>query len=1705
MSTPKQYFQNAKHLFHSVRRLGRAVIKGLVNWLLRVLMRLWGNPSRLTQQGFVLPTVVMVMLVVTLLTTAIVFRSFDRAKNASNFRVNQTVLNAATPGIDRAKAKIEALFADPTLPQGTPSDLSIENVLNRSKYTLGDEDRIQIKSGKETLTTAWRFPVDTDNNGLYDTISLYGIYFGSPQTAAGNEEERSALDARTPPMADEAANNPACAQAVGTSASLVGANGWYKVKGHLKKAFFVYVATVPITDKDEGDFTLPSIGQDSDYENYTGGNRGFSALEYQQDFERIPLSNNAIVYDDDLESASGPDFQVNGRIFTNSNLLVREAGSGDTILRQVSSPASCFYEAENGKIVVGGNYVSGNTHNPKTSEIETHLFKEGEKPTEAKLDPKNASVKEDSTKVAYNNKAYNQRINYLVNEAFDKGSGNDPTEVQDKSQALQNDPTNPLPEDKARRQALEIYFRNRTRRVPYAEVASGANALTGAALVGSKDDLRPPDAWIFPFDTDVSTGVSTKASKTGLNLNGTSTLNPPATEFETQQEQGNESLIGDRALIGNNLPALWYIDPDGDGNDVEFVGEDALQDIEKTEWDAPKGEEPRQRKTRVRQLDDLDTIARDGFWEIKAAEQPKNRLDGVGGLRIVTGAGVYLPFDDDIGATDVSNVVWPDTMPVIDYLATTPPSWIPDSLMHDPDGSGPLPPQFPVDALNYSRPFLKMRASAVYYYTHEEGKKPIACVNNYYDPTDSTTADPDRDDNGDGVADNGQVYGPAAEATKALLRYQANLVYPNGRPVNQLLRDALAADYEGQELTIAQQAAIDSTSCALSIYNELSGGSLTGAGALGAVPGGYNLPDGTIRETAFLDARQVKYIDNDYDPADDDPSDPKDQKQNTGSNNTVLPIDEPDPEPVPAPGYNSLTGNYDLPIEQRYPLEVRATVIDLDSLRQEEAAGGFTKEYMLPNSGIIYATRDDALPDMSNSDGSSLSATDFRLDPTRRPNGIMVTRGQKLWREEKYREEEKGLILASNLPVYVKGTFNEHTEEEFIDNNQGFYDRSNLNKNFACRPKDPRLPDCTIGDEWRIATILSDAVTVLSADFREGYRVEGDYDLRNNQIDNVANPDTSNPISDDPDIKAAAAIRTARRNQGFWDNNFVTNGLSSGYQIPANYVRSGFPSSAVTPTDAFYSNTSNNNVINSSYFNNFVTPVQRRTVSNNAGLNAPEYVMEICRKLPVSECQAGDWVTGYDINNTGALNNNTFGDPNNDLITWFDVDGDGSWYDNTGTVDLGDIEANIKASDLAAVLAGAPTPINAFNSPPPAGFGSGRLGAGTTTQPALIQNDRRFARRVAFLRYTNDTQILPAGSPLNNSSSSPNDLVLHRQVAASTPTCSTNGDFINPQDCWTPVVIGIDNNPNGALEYYAYAPYSPNGTNIIQVNSFAKPGFVGGNPHPVQRYDNSNKPRQIATSNTLWYEIRTRPGGPLGALKYGFANPPNYRNLLAGNNQPLLVPVLQLQYPNVPAPDNQGNLPAPKFANEETNWLPRAKEGTTITNMIVATGDSPSRPPVDNHEGDFSGGVPNIVRFIENWKWGSGNSTPTSQISGSFIQIKRSEYATAPYFQLPNVNNTGISSLFNYDQEYTNENAGGKVPYFEPPGRNWGFDVGILSQLPDLFSQQFTTPPTDDPNEFFREVSRDDQWVQTLLCGEVLNNNGDTTGNAINADQRSCT
>jgi hypothetical protein len=1040
-----------RHLVKLVKKnlpkIGRnfiSAIKKRLVWLLRTLF-ITNKRRGSANAGFVLPTVAMISIVAVLTTTAILYRSFDRAQNASNVRVNQAVLTAASPAIDRGRAKLDKLFRDTSLPRITPTDKQLYEALARDEdtlkqYTFGDETPITLTdpgNSQNTLTTAWRFPVDTDNNGKFDSYTLYGIYFKTPPVGSNNKYERARnpLEARTSPMVVDKLD-PKCGA---TIPSLIADTGWVRQNNELKKSFFVYTATVPIT--------IPPSG--TEFEKYNG-NQSFAAVEYQQDRIQDPNSY-AVIYNDDVIIDSEDNFnnRLNGSVFTNSNILNSSVNTGQITLHQVSSRDSCVYKAANAKITVGGNVALSN--NP----AQIHLF-QGKGTAISNTNLLN-SVTNTANNTAYNNRAYEDRIQALVNEQYNSNKP-DPTEVTNGINRRKEDlglgtPT-AVENEKLRREQLEFYFRKRTRRVPFAEVAT-TETISGTVTQDSGNSLRPIDRWMYPTANDGKNGAG--FTTLALNINNTS-LEPKATEpDELKKQGGKEQELGDRVLVGNNLPEIWWDNAKG-----RFVGPgiDDTQKIDGIKWNKPAGNnDTRTRRSTVKTFDDnVAFTERDGQWEVDAATK--------GGWRIVTGAGIYLntPTPSDFSKTD--NIIWPDTQPFPDpdpnaspTIKSVRPFWMYAGL-DEKLGINSGPNQLGYGSIEYvwpepptTKPRLRMRATVVYRGSIPPNPpNPPICVSSYYVPTNSTTAqnistlpntatNPDgtfivpKDTNG--LSNNGIVYGPLnatlSSNDQSVLNYQADLTYPNGRSVDDgLLRRAL--DKTAANRTLAEQSAIDAQVCALQILN-------------GATPNNSVIPHGAIREISYLDPREV---------------------EDNGSASTPQ--------------------QYNKDLKDRKPVEIRSTVLNLGVLRP-----------MLPKSGLIYATRNDALPDKSDN-SAKISAVDYKLDPTRRPNGIMLENGAQLWGAT-YDAKEKGFVLATNLPAYIKGDFNRHTQgEEFTEaltnNWSNFYTRSSniINPNFACRNGDPTKPKCTNSDTWRPASIIADAVTVVSNTFREGFRDEGDYD-----------------------------------------------------------------------------------------------------------------------------------------------------------------------------------------------------------------------------------------------------------------------------------------------------------------------------------------------------------------------------------------------------------------------------------------------------------------------------------------------------------------------------------------------------------------------------------------------------------------------------------
>lgn len=351
------------HLLQKVLRLPQAALKRAVTGLLQLVL-LVNRPARLARSGFVLPTTVLLVLMVVLTVTALTYRSFTRSDMAISQREQQVISNAATPAIDRARAKIEFLFqTDQRFPSGLPaSDILADLMLVRTDfpggwtgrvsplagaddpYTLPDETRLDINRDGE-LDNAWSFKADIDGkDGVGNSeLIVYSILVddqaiqGNPVDISANSKKvdglvdqakANALVTRTGPLAVTAAS-PLCAGALAEG-------GWQVVQqgnnSTLQKNFQVNAFVANANDV----------------------NRTFETLEFQQSRSAARANKWGAWFRYDLDVSPGPAFNWNGAMHTDGSFMTFApiGNSATTALRShmVSSYNSCLYSKESSEI-----------------------------------------------------------------------------------------------------------------------------------------------------------------------------------------------------------------------------------------------------------------------------------------------------------------------------------------------------------------------------------------------------------------------------------------------------------------------------------------------------------------------------------------------------------------------------------------------------------------------------------------------------------------------------------------------------------------------------------------------------------------------------------------------------------------------------------------------------------------------------------------------------------------------------------------------------------------------------------------------------------------------------------------------------------------------------------------------------------------------------------------------------------------------------------------------------------------------------------------------------------------------------------------------------------------------------------------------------------------------------------------------------------
>jgi hypothetical protein len=353
MSTPK-ITRAVQNLFKQISRMAQSLTKGLVRWLLRGLLVI-GRRSSATA-GFVLPTTVLLLLMVTLTVGAIGYRTYTRSQQAIGERQQRVIYNAASPAIDRAKSKLEFMFnprRERRFGGVPPEEQLLSMMLNDGSnnvprfppngpdpYTFPDEQRIDLNNDGQ-LDNAWYYLADRNGDGTNDSRVVYSIIFDAPNlpdeqnlslrdtTNATLRQRARKLMVRNAPLSNPVQEDSACArnvQANAQSTALISERGWFRDEVNqtrLRKNFQVNAYVLPLGEN-----------------NTVDPNSTVAALEFQQDREASQGFRWAAWFRNDLEVFPGPQFNWNGAMHTEGSYFL----SGSFRAYMVSSHKSCLYE-----------------------------------------------------------------------------------------------------------------------------------------------------------------------------------------------------------------------------------------------------------------------------------------------------------------------------------------------------------------------------------------------------------------------------------------------------------------------------------------------------------------------------------------------------------------------------------------------------------------------------------------------------------------------------------------------------------------------------------------------------------------------------------------------------------------------------------------------------------------------------------------------------------------------------------------------------------------------------------------------------------------------------------------------------------------------------------------------------------------------------------------------------------------------------------------------------------------------------------------------------------------------------------------------------------------------------------------------------------------------------------------------------------------
>ncbi len=402
MSTNKK--KKAKqNLLKKIKRLfkidfKKPIQKLLHSWVVSLRQR--------PQAGFVLPTVVLVLLVVGLTVGALLFRSLSQTTQVIGQREQQKIYNAATPAIDRAKSKLEYLFTNGSLPSGVPSESQLATLMNATSYDLPGktpaqvETRLDLDNNPATKENAWSYQDVNGNTIAYSILMKTEDKTVTPALNVNTSNlaaKANKLIVRSGPLSG--------VQQISSSCTTTGGGleqGWFKdaaSTGILRKNFQVNAVVL-----DNG--IDPNTGQPL---NNSLLNKTAATLELQQDRQLDRGNKWGAWFLNDLEIHPYPPFNWNGSLHTEGSIALGY-NQNPTAFKAflISSPSSCLYgtngleaseismnivnDPVTGAVTYQGQMVAGSTE--ENTFIATGASIDSSPSTSTPLTKTNDSVKE---------------------------------------------------------------------------------------------------------------------------------------------------------------------------------------------------------------------------------------------------------------------------------------------------------------------------------------------------------------------------------------------------------------------------------------------------------------------------------------------------------------------------------------------------------------------------------------------------------------------------------------------------------------------------------------------------------------------------------------------------------------------------------------------------------------------------------------------------------------------------------------------------------------------------------------------------------------------------------------------------------------------------------------------------------------------------------------------------------------------------------------------------------------------------------------------------------------------------------------------------------------------------------------------------------------------------------------------------------------